>query len=144
MLRPTLAFLALIGGVAAQALQLGPNGIVPRWGPGWNSSTTHATSYPQSETNTLTTYTTLTTCPVTSTYTTGSTTYYSTTLTTSTITVTSCKGGCPTPGPTGTAPPPPPETTTKPIIKTSTIVSTSMAVSGVYHALEGGLLERQP
>ncbi len=57
-------------------------------------------------TETLTTYTTLTTCPVTNTYVSGSSTRLETVLTTSTVVVTSCQGGCSrftfsTPTPTG-------------------------------------------
>lgn len=86
--------------------------------------------YPGTET--WTTYTTVTTCPLT----TSSGTAVYTTLTTSTIVVTSCKGGCPKPPkttattiiphpptytpsqkpepPKGTAPPPPPPSFTPP------------------------------
>ncbi|KAI9822387.1 MAG: hypothetical protein M1827_000106 [Pycnora praestabilis] len=46
------------------------------------------------QTETLTTYTTVTTCPITSTYTSSSSTWVQTVLTTSTIVITSCKGGC--------------------------------------------------
>ena len=71
---------------------------------------TQSSSHPQPETSTLVTYTTLTTCPVTSTFSHNLTTYISTSLTTSTIVVTSCKGGCP-PKPTSSlVHPPPPET----------------------------------
>ena len=86
---------------------------------------TESSSHPQPETSTLVTYTTLTTCPVTSTFSHNLTTYISTSLTTSTIVVTSCKGGCP-PKPTLTVVPPlpiethpvPPETHPVPPSKT--------------------------
>ena len=76
-----------------------------------------SSSYP--ETETITTYTTVTTCPLTI----SSGSAYHTTLTTSTIVVTSCKGGChktATPPPPlkttsiGTAPLPPPSVTAPP------------------------------
>lgn len=60
---------------------------------------TYHSSYP--ETETMTTYTTVTTCPLT----TSSGSAYYTTLTTSTVVVTSCKGGCHN---IATPPPPPP------------------------------------
>lgn len=47
-----------------------------------------------SSTQTLTTFTTVTTCPVTQTKTDHGSTYITTTLTTSTVVVTSCKAGC--------------------------------------------------
>ncbi|KAH7065538.1 hypothetical protein B0J12DRAFT_39566 [Macrophomina phaseolina] len=46
------------------------------------------------ETETLTTFTTVTTCPVTQTTSDHGSTYITTALTTSTVVVTSCKGGC--------------------------------------------------
>lgn len=93
---------------------------------------TYDSSYP--ETETMTTYTTVTTCPLTI----SSGSAYHTTLTTSTIVVTSCKGGChetaaPPPPPLpkktssiGTAPSPPPSLTPpppKPSKGTSVVVS---------------------
>ncbi len=63
-----------------------------------------SSSYP--ETETMTTYTTVTTCPLTI----SSGSAYHTTLTTSTIVVTSCKGGCHETAPPP-PPPPPPKTT---------------------------------
>lgn len=68
------------------------------------SPLTHLRSF--NETETMTTYTTVTTCPLTTSS--GSAIY--TTLTTSTIVLTSCKGGCHQTAPT--APPSPPKQTT--------------------------------
>lgn len=128
-MKSLLALFALVGAAIAA------NGLENRWYPKSNSTTYASTqrhrcppilkrcsSYP--ETATMTTYTTVTTCPLT----TSSGSAYYTTLTTSTIVVTTCKGGChktsnppPSPPPkqtisTGTAPKPP-----SPPIKTTSL-----------------------
>src|ERR1700761_5739765 len=65
------------------------------------SSSSLSKSSSLSSSQVLTTYTTVTTCPITYTRRHGSSVELSTSYTTSTITVTSCKEGCNHPHPTG-------------------------------------------
>ncbi len=97
---------------------------------------THPSTYPPTETTTMVTYTTTTTCPVTSTYSQNSTTYYSTMLSTSTLTVTSCKGGCPTPSvyTTPKSPPMPTTMTTYTTLTTCPVTSTYSSDSTTYYS----------
>ena len=87
----------------------------------------HNSSLP--ETETMTTYTTVTTCPLTI----SSGSAYHTTLTTSTVVVTSCRGGCHT----TTALPPPPKTSliwTAPLPPPSGTAPLSEKTSSVWTA----------
>ncbi|OJD35401.1 extracellular proline-rich protein [Diplodia corticola] len=110
----SIAFTAFVGAAAASVN--GPWQSHSSWGTAASSDVTTPTpslsgssalpsgtgsvkpsgtgGYGTTETATMTTFTTVTTCPVTSTKTDHGSTYITTSLTTSTITVTSCKAGC--------------------------------------------------
>src|SRR6266516_3442447 len=89
---------ALFGIVAAKPVIY--NSTLPTGGSSSLSSSSSCVEFSSNtqptgaQTETLTTYTTVTTCPVTKTYSSGSSVWYTTTMATSTVTVTTCQGGC--------------------------------------------------